>query len=261
MSVYPPQSKVAIWGPLAAGLLACALAHAEGGDASAAAPFGQPVADDRVYVHGLLDEFEGRFGGGPDPSFRWDGEVWAGTDTNRLWLKSEGFVQNGLVRDGDHELLYARPISTYFDFQAGVRYDLDSAASRGWAAVGIEGLAPYFFQFSATLYASDAGHFAGKVVLSYEELLTQRLIMEPLIELNAYTRADPARNVASGLSDLDAGLRVRYEISRKFAPYLGVVYERAYGPNMPYGPGFPGVAAEAGRASDWRFALGIRAWF
>jgi copper resistance protein B len=237
---------------LAAVLLASTRAGAGGGDMSAAAPFGEPVDDDRVFVHALLDEFEGRFGSADIP-FRWDGEAWLGTDTDRLWLKSEGFAVDGRLQDGEHELLYARAISSYFDLQAGIRYDLDSAAGRGWAAVGVEGLAPYFFHFSATLYASDAGHFAGKLLVSYEELLTQRLILEPLVELNAYTRPDPARDVGAGLSDLDGGLRLRYEISRKFAPYLGVVYQRAYGPSA--------ADSLTGRGGDWRLALGIRAWF
>ncbi len=246
--------RAAGWAVLAAGLPGSALAGADEGDSSAAAPFGPPSDDDRVYVHGLLDELEGRFGG-TDVALRWDGEAWVGTDTNRLWLKSEGFVVGGRVEDGDHELLYARPVSTYFDVQAGVRYDLDSAPGRGWAAVGVEGLAPYFFHLSATLYASDAGHYAAKLLASYAELLTQRLILEPLAELNLYTRPDRARGVGAGLSDLDTGLRLRYEISRKFAPYLGVVYERSCGPSASASPN-----DALGRCGDWRLALGVRAW-
>jgi copper resistance protein B len=209
--------------------------------------------DERIYLHALLDEFEGRFGSADSP-FRWDGEAWVGGDTNRLWVKSEGFAVNGAVEDGDHELLYDRPISTYFDAQAGVRYDLDSRVGRGWAAVGIEGLAPYFFALSATLYASDAGHFAAKVVASYDQLLTQRLILQPLVELNAYTRADAARGVGAGLSDLDTGVRLRYEISRKLAPYVGAVYRRSYGPVSG------SSAFETGRGGTWRVAAGLRAW-
>jgi copper resistance protein B len=210
--------------------------------------------DERIYLHALFDELEGRFGGSDIP-FRWDGEAWVGSDTNRLWVKTEGFAVNGAVEDGDQELLYDRPISPYFDLQAGVRYDLDSLARRGWVALGIEGLAPGFLEISATLYASDARHFAGKLVAIYDELLTQRLILQPLAELNLYSRADPARDVAAGLSDLDVGLRLRYEITRKFAPYLGAVYQRTYGPapeNAPF---------DSGRGGAWRLAVGVRAWF
>jgi copper resistance protein B len=153
-------------------------------------------------------------------------------------------------------LLYDRPISPFFDLQGGVRYDLDSLAGRGWAALGIEGLAPYLFELSATLYASDAGHFAAKVQADYDELLTQRLILQPLIEINAYSRPDSARDVGSGFSDIDAGLRLRYEISRKFAPYLGVTYQRAYGPGVRAGlPAF-----DRGPQEAWRLAIGARLW-
>lgn len=209
--------------------------------------------DERIYWHALLDELEGRFGGATVP-LRWDGEAWVGTDANRLWVKTEGFVVNGALQDGQHELLYDRPISPYFDLQAGVRYDLDSLAGRGWGAFGIEGLAPQLFEVSATLYASDGGHFAAKLLVAYDELLTQRLILQPLAELNIYTRADPARDVAAGLSDLDLGLRLRYEITRKFAPYVGVVYQRAPGSPSLYEPS---VTTPTGA---WRFVAGVRTW-
>jgi copper resistance protein B len=236
---------------LSAALLSSQVAHVQAlgfPDSSPASPFGMAMHDERIYSHALFDELEGRFGSSDIP-FRWDGQAWVGTDTNRLWIKTEGFVVHGAVQDGQNELLYDRPISPYFDLQGGVRYDLDSLAGRGWAAIGIEGLAPQFFQISATLYASDAGHFAAKFVGSYDEWLTQRLILQPLVELNLYTRADLARDVGAGLSDLDAGLRLRYEITRKFAPYLGAVYQRTYGP-----------APETDRTGAWRLALGVRAW-
>jgi copper resistance protein B len=215
-------------------------------DANSAAPFGPPMDDQPIFVHAQLDQFELRAGDGVS-SFRWDGEAWAGTDTNRLVIKSEAFVTAGVTEDGDHELLYAHPLSSYFDLQAGVRYDLDALPSRGWAAVGIEGLAPYFFKVAATAYASDGGQFAAKVTGSCEELLTQRLILEPQVELNAYSRPDAARDVAAGLSDIDAGVRLRYEVRRKFAPYAGVTYERVLG--------------NAGHTSGVRAAAGFRIWF
>lgn len=242
---------------LSTGLLiaaASASGQTPGADPNVAAPFGQPVEDQRIYVHALLDQFEARIGGAN--SFRWDGQAWAGTDTNRLWLKSEGFADgDGRVRDGQHEALYDRPISTYFDLQGGIRYDLDSGPSRGWAAFGIQGLAPQFFDVEATAYASDSGHFAARVMSSYDALLTQRLILQPEIELNLYSKSDPGRGVGSGLADIDAGLRLRYELSRKFAPYLGVAYEGRFG----------GAAAFAHRQGETvsavRFLFGIRSWY
>jgi copper resistance protein B len=214
-------------------------------DPNAAAPFGAAMDDQQVFVHAQLDQFELRAGDGVG-SFRWEGEAWAGTDANRLVIKSEGFVTAGVTEDGEHELLYAHPLSTFFDLQAGVRYDLDALPSRGWAALGVAGLAPYFLKVSATAYASDGGHFAARLTGSCEERLTQRLILEPQVELNAYSRSDAARDVAAGLSDIDAGVRLRYEVGRKFAPYLGVTYERLLG--------------NAGHATGLRAAAGFRLW-
>lgn len=231
-----------------------ASAQTPGADLNVAAPFGPPVEDRRIYVHGLLDQFEGRIGS--ENSFRWDGQAWAGTDTNRLWFRSEGTVaSNGEVGDGIHEALYDRPITTYFDVQAGLRYDIDSRPSRGWAALGIQGLAPQWFDVEATAYASDAGHLAARLKTSYDLLLTQRLILQPEIELNFYSKSDPGRGIGSGLSDLDAGLRLRYEFTRKVGPYIGVVFEDKFG----------GTAAFARQGNegtnDVRFVFGIRSWF
>ena len=246
--------------PLAAAFAAILLAGAgaaraqtPGAEPGVAAPFGPPVEDRRIYVHGLLDQFEARIG--TENSFRWDGQAWAGTDTNRLWFKSEGTVTNGGVRDGSHQLLYDRPITTYFDLQGGIRYDIDSGPSRGWAAFGIQGLAPQWFDVEATAYVSDSGHLAARLTTFYDVLLTQRLILEPQIELNFYSKSDPGRAIGPGLSDLDAGLRLRYELTRKVAPYIGVVFEDKFG----------GTAAFAHRqgesANDVRFVAGIRSWF
>lgn len=215
-----------------------------------------PVMDNQIFYHILLDQFEGRTNG-PDNELRWDGEAWVGTDMNKLWLKSEGFSTNTTVSDGDHEALYDRPIPhmRYFDAQAGVRADLDSDPKRAWAAVGIEGLAPYFFQFAPTLYIRDGGNVAGRVTGYYDLLLTQRWIVQPEAELNFYNKDDPARQIGSGLSDLDTGIRLRHEISRKFAPYVGFAYNGKYGNTASY-------ARQARETtSDPRFVFGLRLWY
>lgn len=209
----------------------------------------------QIYSHALLDQFEGRLGSGGG-AFRWDGQGWTGGDYDKLWVKSEGFVQgDGSVGDGDHELLYDRAISSYFDLQAGLRSDLDSLATRNWAAFGVQGLAPLFFELAATGYVSESGHLAARFQLSYDLRLTQRLILQPEIELNLYSKADPARRIGAGLSDIDSGLRLRYELTRKFAPYLGVTYAGQFG-------GTADLARRAsGQTSDVRLVIGIRSWF
>jgi copper resistance protein B len=235
-------------------LLPCvAKAQDQADGPSEAAPFGSPIADQHVWVHAIFEQLEGRFGS--EDALVWDGEAWTGTDTNRLWLKSEGELADGEVKDSQHEILYDRPISTYFDLQAGLRYDLDSRSGRGWAALGVEGLAPYFFHVFATAYASDRGHFAARLSGTYDLLITQRLILQPDIELNFYSKDDPKRLIGSGLAQLDLGFRLRYEIVRKFAPYVGLTYEKKAG-------GTGTFAAAAGEKTDaLRVAIGVRSWF
>jgi len=214
------------------------------------------MGEDRIFWHLLFNQLEGRTNG-PDNEFRWDGEAWIGTDMNKLWLKSEGFVENGRASDGITEALYDRPIPhlRYFDVQAGVRYDLDSNPGRTWGAIGIEGLAPNFFEFEPTFYFSDGGRVAGRVNGSYDILFTNRLILQPQFELNFYSKSDPGRGIGSGLSELDTGLRLRYEISRKFAPYIGVAYSGKFGETADF------TRVEGGIVNDVRFLFGIRVWY
>lgn len=213
-----------------------------------------PVMDQSRWFHGILDEFEGRYHSGGGSTFRWDGESWYGSDYNKLWMKTEGRLTRGKLSDGDHELLYSRAISTYFDVQTGLRLDLDDAPARPWWAFGVQGLALYQFEVQATTYVSGRG-FAARLEGSYDILITNRLILQPQIELNFYTQADPRRQVGAGLSDLDAGLRLRYEIWRKFAPYLAATYD------SPLTQAKKFARREGDPTGQWRFTFGIRSWF
>ena len=214
-----------------------------------------PVMDRGIFAHAILNELEGRFNGG-NPEFRWEGQGWVGTDYDKLWIKSEGTLQsNGALDDGQQQFLYARAMTTYFDVQGGLRSDIDSRPTRNWAAFGIQGVAPYFFDIEVTGYASGEGHLAAKLEGSYDLLITQRLILQPQIEINLYSKADPARLIGAGFSDIDTGLRLRYEFDRKFAPYIGVVYEGKLGQTAS-------LARQAGESTgDFRFVFGLRTWF
>lgn len=210
----------------------------------------------QLFEHALLNQLEGR-SDGSNSEFRWDGEAWIGTNMNRAWLKSEGSASNGTVSDGDIEAFYDRPLPhlRYFDGQVGVREDVDSGPHRTWLALGIEGLAPGFFEFEPTLYIRGGGHVAGRITGSYDLLITQRLIAQPELEMDFYSKADPQRRLGTGLSDLDTGLRVRYEFSRKFAPYVGFAYAREYG-------GTARFARQAGQSTAApRFVFGLRIWY
>ena len=211
--------------------------------------------DRPILAHVIFNQLEGRWNG-TNSEFKWDGQGWVGTDYDKLWIKSEGTLQgNGTLDDGQQQFLYSRAVTRYFDLQGGLRSDLDSRPTRNWAALGIQGLAPYFFDLELTGYASGQGHLAAKLEASYDLLITQRLILRPEIELNLYSKADPARLVGAGFSDIDTGLRLRYEFSQKLAPYLGVVYEGRFGQSASY-------ARRLGESTgDFRFAFGIRLWF
>lgn len=215
----------------------------------------KPSMDQGTWLHGTFNQLEGRYApGGTD--FRWDGEAWFGGDYNKIWLKSEGTLEKGRLSDGDHELLYTRAISPYWNLQGGVRMDLDDGPTRTWGAFGIEGLALYEFEFGATAYVSDRGRFAARIEGSYDFLLTNRLILQPQAEFNLYTKSDAGRHQAgAGLSDVDAGLRLRYELWRKFAPYVAVTYS-----------GYLTQARRIARdqhddTGSVRFSLGVRSWF
>jgi copper resistance protein B len=213
------------------------------------------VEDNRVLNFITFDQLEGRTSG-PNTSFRWEGEGWIGTDRNKLWIKSEGTVTSGVTSDGDHEFLYDRPIPhlRYFDWQAGARVDIDSGPTRGWLALGVQGLARYFFNFAPTLYIRDGGRVAGKIEGFYDLNLTQRLILQPQAELNFYSQADRARGIGTGLSDFDGGVRLAYQFSRKFAPYIGYVYTGTLGQTAT-------LSRQAGESTGAnQFVFGIWLW-
>ena len=232
-------------------LLASPLLAAEAGQ-DERTPFGMAMHDDMPIFHLLLEEFEYRAGG--DGAFHWDGQAWYGNDTHRLWLKSEGEISDGHFGHGQHEILYDRPISTFFDLQAGLRADIDDAPERGWFALGVQGLAPYFFDFSATAYAGSDGRFAANAEASFDLLLSQRLILQPKAEIDIYTKNDPARGIGSGISGFETGLRLRYEITRKFAPYIGLNYGRSYGATKRF------AVANGEDPNTLRFVIGVHAW-
>jgi copper resistance protein B len=179
----------------------------------------------------------------------WEAQAWYGGDYNKLWFKTEGARVDG-EENGRAELLWDHVFATWWTLQSGVRQDFGDGPSRTWAAVGVQGLAPYFFEIEATLYVGEGGRTAARFSAEYDMLLTQQLILKPEFELEAYGKDDPENEIGSGVSDVELGLRLRYEIRREFAPYIGVHWERRLGD-----------AAERGDVSDLTFMAGVRAWF
>ncbi len=185
----------------------------------------------------------------------YDAQAWFGRDYNRLVLKAEGDVDGGNVQESSTELLWGRALATFWDMQLGARYDSGTGPGKGWLAFGIQGLAPYWFDVEATAYASDKGYTALTLQAEYELLLTQKLVLQPRIETNLYGKSDAKRGVGAGLSDLSTGLRLRYEIRREFAPYIGVKWAGKFG-------GTANDARISGEPeSDTMFVAGLRFWF
>jgi copper resistance protein B len=203
----------------------------------------------------MIDTLEVRPDRGPD-GYAWEGEFRYGGDINRLVVKSEGEGAFGeRLEEAEVQALYSRAIGPYFDLQAGVRQDFQPRPRRTYATVGFEGLAPYWFEVEGALFLSNKGDVSARFEGSYDLRFTQRLILEPRVEVNLEAQDVPALGLGAGLSDAEVGLRLRYEIRREFAPYVGVHYERKFGDTAD-------LARAAGEDRDeLRVALGVRAWF
>lgn len=213
---------------------------------------GMDMADHEPFGMLLLDKFEYA---DSDQSLRIDGEAFYGGDYNKLWLKADGGRAKSRLAATRLELLWDRIFATYWSTQLGVRRDVGEGPPRNWAAFGVQGLAPYWFDVDATVYVGESGRSAMRVEASYDLLFTQRLILQPNLELNLYGKNDPAREIGTGLSDIDFGLRLRYEIRRQLAPYIGVNWKRKFGTTADF-------ARAAGKDThDTQLVTGVRIWF
>ncbi|MBD1555720.1 copper resistance protein B [Vibrio sp. S9_S30] len=164
-----------------------------------------------------------------DDAINYEGEVFYGGDYNKVVLQSEGDVIESNLDESSSSLLWRRAISPFWDFQGGVRYDTLDSNDRFWATAGFKGLAPYWFEVEGALAVGENGQVALDVEAEYEILLTQKLIAQPSIALSAYGKDDPEWEISKLTPEIATGLRVRYEFSRKFAPYIGVEWQTDFG--------------------------------
>jgi len=194
-------------------------------------------------------------GDGPD-GYRWDAEGRLGGYLHRLVVKTEGegSVDSGL-ESAELQGLYSRAFSPFFDAQVGVRQDFEPTTKRTYAALGVEGLAPFWFNVQAALFVSDHGDVLARAEGSYDIRLLQRLVLQPQAEINVAAQDVPEAEIGAGLSTLELGLRLRYEIRRELAPYVGVSWDRAFGDTAD-------LARKSGEGeSSYGFVVGLRAWF
>ena len=203
----------------------------------------------------LIDQLETRIRNGRNGYFL-NAEAWYGGDINKLWLKSEIEGSFGeKPEQAEFQALWSRAIDPWFNLQGGVRYDARPSSGRGHLVLGIQGLAPYWFEIDGAAFLSDKGHLTARFEAEYDQRLTQKLILQPRLELNFSLQDIPAERLGAGLSNFEAGLRLRYEIVPEFAPYVGVEYDRALGDTARFN------RAAGEDVGGWSLVVGIRAWF
>jgi copper resistance protein B len=230
-----------------------------------------PVREHIVREHGailthrfILDEFEVKLGGG-HVGYGWDAQFWYGGDINKLWLKTKGEGEfDGELEHAEVQALWSRAIDPWFDMQLGVRHDFRAgpqtshqvaAEQRTHAVLGVQGLAPYWIEVEGMLFLSTKGELTARFEAEYDLRITQRLVLQPALELDFSFQNIPEIGVGAGLSTAEIGARLRYEIEPNFAPYVGVQYERGFGNTARF------TRSVGRKVGGWNLLVGIRTWF
>ena len=215
---------------------------------------GHAVHDRALNYFVLFDQLEWQSAGGGTGT-NLDSKGWVGWDRDRFWFRGQGDAEEGRIGDAEVHLFYGRQFSRWWDVVAGVRQDFRPEPSRTWAAIGIQGLAPYWFEVEVTGYVGSEGRTHFRTEVEYELLLTNRLVLQPLVEVEVSGKSDPERGIGAGLSTIDAGVRLRYEFRRELAPYVGIIWNNRFGRTAD-------LAEAAGeRKGGARFVTGVRLWF
>ena len=227
-------------------------------DADRAAAFpqgleGHAVHDRPVNWFVLFDQLEWQ--GGDSGGVSLENTSWIGGDINRLWIRAEGESEDGAVETAFVHALWGRSFSRWWDVVAGVRQDFRPGDPQTWVAVGVQGLAPQWFEVEATGYVGAGGRTHARFEIEYDLLLTNRLVLQPLVELEMYGKADPERGIGAGLSSIETGLRLRYEVRREFAPYVGVTWDQKLFGTADY------ARDEGEKVGGTRMTFGVRTWF
>ena len=220
----------------------------------------EPVADNARYASFLSDLLEGQRIAGVN-ALRWDFLGWYGGDTRRVWFRSEGALYPSADTGGeaDVQVLYGTLMSPFFDFQIGGRveqhYERGTSPVRAFAVVGLQGLSPGRFELEPALFLSNKGKVSGRFTASVDLYQTQRLVLQPRFETELAVQRDDEFGVERGINDAEVGLRLRYEIRREYAPYIGVSYRQSFGATRDR------VQREGGTPNELQFVFGVRTWF
>ena len=235
-----------------------ALAQQAAGQNAAHDPGAHGASSHEVYFGAVLfEKLEWGFGAGGAPNVaRWDGQAWYGTDYDQVWIKTQGELERGRRTDSaEVQLLYSRLIGYYWNLQGGVRFDSRPGPDRTYGVIGIQGLAPGLFEVDLQAFVSERGDFSARLELSYDLYITQRLVLQPNVEINVAAQRVPELGIGSGFNDIEAGFRLRYEFTREVAPYVGVNYTRNIADTARY------ARREGDRVSALEFVTGIRLFF
>jgi len=206
------------------------------------------MGDDPLYTKVTIDELE--LQNNSEKNIAWDTNIWIGKDIDKLYLYSEGEKPKDGSGESENQLVYSRAIASFWDIQVGLGYDKTPDDTQTWGVVALQGLAPYYFETRGALLFGEDGNIGLRVESEYEALLTQKLILTPSISADLYSKDNLEMGIGEGLSNITAGVRLRYEIRREFAPYFGVEWSRNFGNTADISPLDEGYAV-----------AGLRVWF
>jgi len=210
--------------------------------------------DDPIVTKIMIDQLETRIVDGDDPLVL-EAQAWIGYDLDKFVIKADVEQVKGVTHELELQALYSRAVDPYWDFQIGIRQDQKPAPNKNWLAIGFQGVAPYWLEIDSTLFIGEKEQVGFRFAAEYEWMITQRWVLSPEIEFNIHSKDEETRGVGSGLSNSQVGLRLRYEVRREFAPYIGINWNNKYGNTATY------AKNEGEKVSSSQIVAGVRAWF
>lgn len=235
----PPRAADAIWGEEAMRASRADLFQHAGG---------------QRFLWFMGDRLEYRVRSGQD-GYLWDLQGFYGGDSHKFFFKSEGEGGVGeTIEQAELQILYSRAITRFFDVQAGLRGDF-AEPERVNAVIGLQGLAPYLFELDSALFISNRGEVTARIEAELDQRISQRLVLQPRVELNLAAQTSVEQRVGAGLDSAELGLRLRYHLRRELAPYVGVEQEWRAGRSASF------ARANGEDPSVTQFVAGVRFWF
>lgn len=210
--------------------------------------------DNPLLVYGAIDHLETALDSEPE-TYSLDAQGWVGKDLDKFWLKTDLSQTEGRLEEGEVQALYSRAVSAYWDLQVGIRHDDRPGPSRQWLVLGVQGLAPYWFDVDAALFFTSGGQTSARLQAEYELLITQHLTLSPHLSMTFYGQNDPLYTLGAGFAEATAGLRLSFAIRRELAPYIGVHWRGYYGNTADH------VTQHGEPKQHSETVLGLQAWF